>query len=203
MRDLSRPLCSGGWTLPGDPPTVVADHATMAADGYRVAALRCGTYAGTHVDAPAHVLSDGDTIDAYPPGRFVFAARVLDCTGLAPRAAIGPDALPAGDAGEMVLLWTGWDRHWGPIGTAGTRPSRRRRPGGAPRRGGRWASTPPASTRRRPTGPVPTNRRLPAHRALLGADRLIVENLTNLAGLDRPTVRAFPLAIAGGDAAPV
>lgn len=129
------------------------------------------------------------------PGRRLYRAR--------PRAAIGPDAMPAGDAGEMVLLWMGWDRHWGPIGTASTRPSRRRRPGGAPRLGGRWVSTPPAPTRRRPTGPVPTNRRLPAHRALLGADRLIVENLTNLAGLDRPTVRAFPLAIAGGDAAPV
>jgi len=58
--------------------------------------------------------------------------------------------------------------------------------------------------------PAPTERAgpdgpegLPAHRALLGVDRLIVENLTNLAGLDRPTVRGFPLAIAGGDAAPV
>ena len=45
--------------------------------------------------------------------------------------------------------------------------------------------------------PTPTERAgpdgpkgLPAHRALPGSDRLIVENLTNLAGLDRPTVRA-------------
>jgi len=146
VRDLSQPLRSGGWTLPGDPPTAVTDRATMAADGYRLAELGCSTHAGTHVGAPAHVLSDGDTIDAYPPGRFVFAARLVDCTGLAPRATIGPDALPAEDAGEMVLLRTGWDRHWGrPTGPASTRTSRRR-PSGAPRRGGRSASMPPAPT---------------------------------------------------------
>ncbi len=204
MRDLSQPLCSGGWTLPGDPPTTVTDHATMAADGYRVAELGCGTHAGTHVDAPAHVLSDGDTIDAYPPERFVFAVRVVDCTGLAPRAAIGPDALPADDAGEMVLLRTGWDRHWG-----GDRY--REHPYLSPATARRCAEAGWAVGIDAPSpDPTPTERAgpdepegLPAHHALLGADRLIVENLTNLAGLDRPTVCAFPLAIAGGDAAPV
>lgn len=204
MRDLSQPLRSGGWTLPGDPPVAVTDHATIDADGYRVGELRCGTHAATHVDAPAHVLPDGDTIDAYPPARFVFGGRVVDCTGLAPRAAIGPGKLPAEDDGEMVLLRTGWDRHWG---TDRYREHPYLSPAAARRcvEAG-WAvgidapSPDPTPTERAtPAEPEP----LSAHHTLLGADRLIVENLTNLAGLDRPTVSAFPLAIAGGDAAPV
>ena len=82
-RDLLQPLRSGGWTLLEDPPTTVTDHATMATDGYRVTEFECDTRAGTHVDAPANVLSDGDMMDAYPPARFPF-----------PESSTAPDWLP-------------------------------------------------------------------------------------------------------------
>jgi kynurenine formamidase len=45
---------------------------------------------------------------------------------------------------------------------------------------------------------------LAAHRVLLGADRLIIENLRGLTGLPRTVeFTALPLSIAGGDGAPV
>ena len=45
---------------------------------------------------------------------------------------------------------------------------------------------------------------IPAHHTLLGADRLVVENLRGLDRLpDRVTVRAYPLAIVDADGSPV
>jgi len=43
----------------------------------------------------------------------------------------------------------------------------------------------------------------PAHHRLLGNDLFVVENLRNLAGLDRCRLFAVPLPIAGGDGSPV
>ena len=45
---------------------------------------------------------------------------------------------------------------------------------------------------------------VPAHHELLGNDRLVVENLTNLDAIpDRFTLSVFPLDIARGDRSPV
>ncbi|MBV0924321.1 cyclase family protein [Halomicroarcula limicola] len=202
--DLSQPIRSGMPVFPDDPPASVEPHATHAEDGYRVAALSCGTHTGTHVDAPSHTEAEGRDVDEFPVSRFVRDAVRVDLRGRDPRARVRPADLPTVDA-EAVVLHTGWDAHWGeehyfdhPFLT-------------------------PAAARHcvehgydvaidaLNVDPTPTDRAgedepsgFQAHHELLEADRLIVENLTNLAGLpERFELLAVPLKIADGDGAPV
>ncbi len=190
-------------TYPGDPAVALAPHATHEADGHRVTALELGSHAGTHIDAPNHTEPDGATLGAYGPERFRFDARVIDCADIGPREAISPEVIPESDV-DMLVFRTGWDEHWGT-------DRYRDHPYLAPETARRCADadydvavdtlnpdpTPAEQTRSgEPTG-------IPAHHALLGAGRLIVENLTGLARLpDRVTLHAFPLALAV-DGAPI
>nr|WP_276249563.1 cyclase family protein [Halomicroarcula sp. SHR3] len=112
IADLSQPVESGMPVYPGDPAVSVDAHATMAADGYRVSALSCGSHTGTHVDAPSHTEPDGRAIDGFPVSRFVRDAVRVDLRHLSAREAIRPADLPTVDA-EAVVLWTGWGRYWG------------------------------------------------------------------------------------------
>lgn len=197
VRDLTHPLRTGTPTYPGDPAVRVEPHATHAADGYRVSRLELGSHAGTHVDAPSHTEPDGRSLDAFPVDRFRFDARLVDCRGVGARGTVGVDALPDPGDADLLVLRTGWAEHWGTD---------------------RYAAHPslaPAAARRCAergvdvaidafsVDPTPAES-VPAHRALLGAGRLILENLTNLDGLPRRFVlRAHPLAVADADGAPV
>lgn len=207
FRDLSHPIETGMPVYPGDPTVTVERTASLAEDGYRVSSVRCGSHAGTHVDAPSHLIEDGRTIDDVPVDRFVFDAHVVHVADLGPLAPIGFEALPdaVDEAVDLVLFHTGWDRHWGgdryldhpyllpavaekcvergwSVGIDAPSPD--------PSRGGADVGTEGVDGH-------------PVHRLLLSNDLVILENLTRLSGLPRCTVNAFPLPIAGGDGSPV
>jgi arylformamidase len=52
----------------------------FTADKVRDAVLRIGTHTGTHVDAPAHILKNGKTIDTLPIESLQGPCKVLDVT---------------------------------------------------------------------------------------------------------------------------
>jgi kynurenine formamidase len=195
-------------TYPGDPPVAVESHATAEADGYRVSRLSLGTHAGTHVDAPSHTEPDGRTLGSFGVERFRFDAVRVDCRGLEPRTAIDRNRLPGRVDGDLLVLDTGWSDHWGTpaaydhpylsadaaawcadqsldVATDAMSVDPTPRPGDDAGAGGDGEAG------------------VPAHHALLGRDRLILENLTNLSGLPgRFELHAYPLAV-DGDGAPV
>ncbi|SFR55585.1 Kynurenine formamidase [Halogeometricum rufum] len=193
--DLTMPVEASMPTYPGDPPVSVTPHATHESDGYRVSRLELGTHAGTHVDAPAHTERDGATLGSVPVDRFRFDARLVDCRDVGANGTIGPDRLPETDA-EMLVFRTGWDAEWGTDRMVD-------HPALAPETADRCAE------RGHHVGidalsPDPTGGEgVPAHRALLGAGLLIVENLTELGDVpDRFELLAFPLKV-DADGAPV
>ncbi len=49
-----------------DPDFSCTEWSSIGQQGYRVSALCLGTQTGTHIDAPAHFDSDGDSLDALP-----------------------------------------------------------------------------------------------------------------------------------------
>lgn len=53
---------------------------TFEKDGVRESLISMNVHTGTHVDAPAHFLKNGDTIDAMPLTSLVGACVVFDCT---------------------------------------------------------------------------------------------------------------------------
>ncbi|AGB16175.1 putative metal-dependent hydrolase [Halovivax ruber XH-70] len=211
--DLSHRIHDSMPVYPGDPAVECHPLATVAADGYRTTELTLSTHAGTHVDAPAHLLEDGRSIDDYDLETFRFTAAVIDCTGIDPRTPIETTQVQKAsetwtlDAIDLALLRTGWDSHWGTetyhdhpyltdeaariLADEGVHlgldtPNIDPTP---PQRGGNDE----------PDG-------YPAHHVLFEQDRVILENLR---GLDRlPTddtfeVYAYPLSVDAPDGAPV
>lgn len=49
-----------------DPPLQIETWCTVEEKGFKVSRLSMGTQTGTHIDAPAHFVTDGATLDALP-----------------------------------------------------------------------------------------------------------------------------------------
>lgn len=83
--DISLPIERGMVVYEGDPGVDIAPHALMARGAPAdVSRLSLGSHTGTHVDAPAHFLPGGATVDQLPWEALVGPALV---------AAVGGDAL--------------------------------------------------------------------------------------------------------------
>ena len=84
-----------------------------AGDSFRVTRLATTCHGFTHVDAMAHFVATGPTIEATPLDRVVGPCRVLDLRDVAPNTALGPELLaaadPGGAEGELLLLSAAWN----------------------------------------------------------------------------------------------
>ncbi|HEX4355912.1 MAG TPA: cyclase family protein [Pseudonocardia sp.] len=207
--DLSVPVRAGMQVYPGDPAVQLDRAVRLEVDGVNVLAIHAGSHTGTHVDAPFHVLADGARLDELDLGLFHGPAVVADVRGLPPRAAIGWAALepyaPRLGPGVVLVLHTGWSAHFGTQEYLAhpwlTADAARRIVATGVRTVALDALSPdPTESASEGDGPFP------AHRVLLGAGGVIVENLTNVAAmaeLPDPVLSCFPLALAGADGAPV
>lgn len=203
--DLSHPITAGMPVYPGDPQVAVTTALNIDDDGAAVARLELGTHTGTHLDAPAHTIPGGRTVDQ------------LDLTLLDGEACILPvqtdqteslqeqqlDAsdlrsLPA-ELPRIVCIATGWDQyfhaalheHHPYLGLELAQELWRR--------GARVLGVDTLS-------PDPTSK--PAeflvHEFWLGNDGIIVENLRQLTELpDRVHMTMLPLPLTGLDGSPV
>lgn len=97
--DLSIKIESSTPVYPGDPPIQVEPAGTVATDGYALHALRLGTHSGTHIDAPAHMIEGGATLDTLP--LTVFKGRGVLIEGFS-LAAVQQAGLQANDIAVFV-----------------------------------------------------------------------------------------------------
>ncbi|MDH6578341.1 cyclase family protein [Kitasatospora sp. MAP5-34] len=115
--DLTHPVTTGMPVYPGDPEVELRPALTTATAGVNVLGLHLGSQSGTHVDAPYHVDVTWPTLDGLPLELFTGPAVVADLRGLEPRTAVTADQLAPALAlvtpGTVLLLATGWPRHWG------------------------------------------------------------------------------------------
>ncbi|MFE5672171.1 cyclase family protein [Agromyces sp. NPDC056523] len=202
MRDLSHPISDGMMVYPGDPGVHLAAALELDRDGAAVTSVRMGSHTGTHVDAPAHTVAGGRTMDAVGLDELVGDALVIRVDGLGDRAMIGVAEL--GDLPErvppIVVVDTGWAAHFG-TDRALRHPALSAE--AARELVGRGMHVLAVDT----LSPDPTDAagttEFPVHEIVLGADRLIVENVANLDGLpERVRIGFFPLRL-GTDGAPV
>lgn len=191
---------------PGDDVAVrFTTAATHQEDGYGVTEVLLGTHSGTHLDAPRHFLAQGRTVDQVEPARLCGRGYVVDvrsdpgteisCSRLEQACAAAGRPAP----GEMVLLWTGWDRHFGtPLMThfpfLGREAAQLLVDWGISLVGTDALSVDSFRAER-----------FVVHELLLGADRLIVENLCRLERLGPGPVSCclLPLPLSGLDGSPV
>jgi len=116
--DLSRELRNGMQVFPGDPP-YRHEYVKFARKYGEVtlSKIEMGAHNGTHVDAPAHFVPDGDTLERISADRFVAHGSVLDLSWKRPG-----EAISAGDLGKFgdkiargraVMIYTGFSSRYG------------------------------------------------------------------------------------------
>jgi len=199
--DLSHPLNAELSLYPGDRTPRITQIATLNHDGYRAKWLELGSHSGTHIDAPAHLLAAGKTLDQFPAHHFQGQARIIDC-----RQAVDVITLPFLQARlpssrgiEFILLQTGWCQHWGTTAYLTGFPI-------LTDEASLWLTTLPLkgigidAISLDPTA----SSNLPNHHYFLEKDILLLENLANLSQVPRPSCHlvCLPLLIRDSDGAP-
>ena len=201
--DLSHIIEENMPVYPGTEPVKISPMSEMDRDGFVEKTIVLGSHVGTHMDAPAHVLAGGKTLDQLPIDHFAGSACVLDLRGLG-----GPEInlqalegrMDQGGSFEFYLLRTGWSRLWGSQGYFQGYP----------------VLSPEAARFLAGLGPKGVgvdaisiddldSSELPIHRIFLSRDIVIVENLDHLEQLPNEPFKfcCFPLKFKGADGSPV
>ncbi|PIE53870.1 MAG: hydrolase [Dethiosulfovibrio peptidovorans] len=199
--DLTHEMAEGMPVYPGTEPPIFRNVATLERDGFSEKKLAFTSHTGTHMDAPAHILPDGATLDALPVDQFMGSAVVVDLRRVGPVVEL-KDLKPYEERlrqSEYLVCHTGWASFWGQQGYTQGFP----------------VLSPQACVWVASLGlkgvaldaisvdPV-ESLDLPNHKTILNAKMVIVENLTNLERLPRSVILwCLPLKIADADGAPV
>lgn len=116
--DMTHTITPEISVCPGDPAPVLSKGSTITSDGCRTTQLTLCSHTGTHMDAPAHLLRDGRSLDEMPMSQFSGRATALDVTSAGP--VITAEFLRAHHddiyCADYVLFSTGWESRWGTEG---------------------------------------------------------------------------------------
>jgi kynurenine formamidase len=132
--DLTQRLGPSTAMWPGSEPPAFAPEDSLDEDGSFSRRVSFSEHTGTHVDAPAHFVAGGLTVDELPVRGLVLPATMIDISrrcGEEPTTQLLPEDVLADEdrhgpiePGAAILLRTGWDkfvdepeRYIGPAGT--------------------------------------------------------------------------------------
>lgn len=191
-------------------PIVVDYKDCVPPDLFRINQLNIGMSVGTHIDAPAHVIPDGRTVDQLAHDELVAECVVIDVSREADEKYLTmPETIEKfekehGTIPEhaFVIFYTGWSKHWE---TPEKYHNQYAFPGVDP-------STAELLLKRNIVGvgidtfSCDTGKNgFPVHRAILGADKYLVENVANADKLPATgaTVLVLPLKIKNATEAPL
>jgi kynurenine formamidase len=198
--DLTHKLDEFACVYPGTPPPSFKSIATIPNDGFEENMVSLSTHMGTHIDSPAHILSEGRNIHEFPIDHFTGKAICIPGLG---NPIISKDVLLefnlAAQKIDFVIFKSGWFKKWGQNEYLQDYPVLEK-----------------AAIELLNKIPLKgigidcisvdhlTSSDLPNHHLLFKRDLIIIENLTNLDQLpDHPfDLYAFPAFLKPGDAAP-
>lgn len=110
--DISHTLSSDTPPFPSDEPTILSRYREIDRDGYTGYFLETSLHTGTHIDTPMHIFKDARSAADFSPERFIGRGVLLDVRGeknIVLKRAYEKAICP----GDIVLLYTGWDEHYG------------------------------------------------------------------------------------------
>jgi kynurenine formamidase len=199
--DLSQHYEDGMPIFPGLPDPSFRPIAKVEDDGYAMSEYHLLNHIGTHVDAPAHQIAGGDTLDEIGLERLVTDAVTIDVSRRTPGPIAADELAPELDRvqrGDIVFLYSDNGRNWGSEAY--------------------WTgwSYPDADAARAlidrgisavgfdgPSADPVDSTTFDLHRIWLGAGRMIIENLTNLDQLPpRVQVVVAPMKVRDANGAP-
>ncbi len=115
LYELSHPWGHGAPVYPGFPDMQMARTVTHASHGVMTQRIRTVMHTGTHVNAPIHLIQRTAGIGTLPLGLFFGKGVVLDIPKEQWELVTVADlesATPAVEAGDIVLIVTGWHRRY-------------------------------------------------------------------------------------------
>ncbi|RME09933.1 MAG: cyclase family protein [Ardenticatenia bacterium] len=203
MFDLSHPIEDAMPVYPGTPPVHVAQRATIEQDGFAEKSLTFTSHTGTHMDAPAHMVLNGQTLDQLPLETFVGRACVVDVAedGALIQQSTLQSAADLIARADFVLLDSGWWRRWKQPDYYQAYPT-------LSPEAAEWLVTfklKGVGVDVASVDPINADT-FRIHGILFAANFVIIENLTNLDRLPRGRLFGFaalPLPIRDADGAPV
>ena len=200
--DLTHAFDNGMPVFPGLPDPSFEHIAQVERDGYAMTRYSMLNHIGTHVDAPAHQIAGGDTLDEIGLDRLVTDAVRIDVSGRDPHgpiplAELQPE-LERVRAGDIVLFYSdnarnyGSDAYWTGWSYPDADASRALIERGISAVGFDGPSADPVDSTT-----------FDLHRIWLSAGRMILENVDNLDQLpDRAQVVVAPMKVARANGAP-
>ena len=183
--DLSVNLNQQTPVYPGDPAVKIEPAGVLEHDGWNDHYVSLGTHIGTHVDAPLHMLRDGQSLQDIPVDRFVGRGRLIDATDGFSLERVQAAALEAGD---IVLFQTDMSKRYHEPVYFETYPVMTKDIAD-------YLVNKKVSMVGVDAGSVDNAEDFPIHKTLLAGGVLIIENLTNLDSLLDKTFTVFALPI--------
>jgi arylformamidase len=199
--DLTHYIESSMPVFPGTEPPVLDQANTITKDGFAEKKLTMYSHTGTHMDAPAHMLDGGKTLDAFDVAAFYGHATLIDVRSIK-QSHIGVDIISRYEEqlkrSEILILRTGWAERWGQEYYFKDFPALSEEAARlAINRGIKGIGIDAISIDRMGV-------EFPVHHLLFNAGLFVVENLMNLDQVGQEfTFICLPLKIRNADGAPV
>lgn len=102
--------------FPGTEKPVLFPACRFEEMGFREKKWTMYSHTGTHMDAPAHMIKEGKTLDEFPIEKFMGQGLVIDvreCTESQVPLARIQSYEKALEETDFLLIQTGWEEHWG------------------------------------------------------------------------------------------
>jgi kynurenine formamidase len=187
--------------FPGSPQPSFIPWANFGAHGYDMELVHMSTHTGTHMDAPSHFVPGGPAVDMIATGRLVSPAILIRARKRAGQT-IGRSEIEKHEIrrGDTVVLATGWEKRYGSRNYMTENP-------GLSKDGAEYLVEKKVNAVAidSPSIDPDFDEKFTAHRVLLKAGIIIIENLCNLDSIteERFTLVAAPLKLVGASGSPV
>jgi kynurenine formamidase len=111
--DLTHTIEQNMPFYPGTGAPQITQKNTVETDGFAEVEISFYSHTGTHMDAPAHMIKGGMTLDEYPIEHFFGKAFLLDLRNGLPDLDKLTQMKTRLEAIDFVILHTGWSDYWG------------------------------------------------------------------------------------------
>lgn len=199
--DLTHTITNGMPVYPGTNAPRITQSSTVPQNGFAEKELTFCSHAGTHMDAPAHIINNAETLDALPTATFIGSACLIDVSSA---SAISLDVLKKQKKTiaqcDFVIFASGHEKYWGTEAYFSQFPV-------LDKEAAIWLTTQNIKGVGIDAISFDTMdaRELLIHTILLSHGLVLIENLTNLESVTEPifTFAALPLKVHKSDGAPV
>jgi kynurenine formamidase len=202
--DLSQSISSNIKLYPGSPNFYFLKWSKYSIDGYDSEAIFLSTHTGTHIDAPSHFIEGTESIDDIDANRFVMNdVHLLKIFKSSNELITVKDIINSKidiKENDSIIFSTGWEHNYNSNNYINTNPGLS--PEAAIYLSNKNINAVAIDS---PSIDAARESEFPAHKILLKNGIIIIENICNLAKIDKKKFKliAIPLKLLGASGSPV